>query len=458
MKDIVPGANHDLFAVDTGVAVFGADGRGFGICPLDSPLVSLGEPGGWKYTTNSVTKRATVFVNLFNNQWTTNFRFWNEGTWTSRIRIWMFDRYDPWTSLIKPSLEARFPLQAAVADGPAGMLPLSASGVAVSTNAVIKSDAAGVAWASGGSVLVTAFGANPDGAGTLLRLWETAGQSGPSHRELAVRNEGQSRTASGPARTAKRRSDFDLGGRVDVRPSLLRTGQFPDSMNLTHEREDLRRLQQARLARLCTRVIPHGKLETPTMPNLVRNWVNFTRWGVMPAFVILLVGLASAPAQLIHSPLSASDARVKELQNLRWGMFICWSFSTFSGKEWTPGVTNLALFNPTGCDTEQWVETAKDAGMGYILFLTKHHDGFCLWDTKTTDRKVTKSPLGRDVLAELKRSCAPTRHQTRALFFRGRLDVGRLRARWEERAEPGGQKGATARAAHGIRPDRIHLV
>ena len=43
--------------------------------------------------------------------------------------------------------------------------------------------------------------------------------------------------------------------------------------------------------------------------------------------------------------------------------------------------------------------------MGYILFLTKHHDGFCLWDTQTTDRKVTQAPLGRDVLAELKKSC-----------------------------------------------------
>lgn len=43
--------------------------------------------------------------------------------------------------------------------------------------------------------------------------------------------------------------------------------------------------------------------------------------------------------------------------------------------------------------------------MGYILFLTKHHDGFCLWDTKTTDRKVTKSPLGRDVLAAVRKSC-----------------------------------------------------
>lgn len=97
--------------------------------------------------------------------------------------------------------------------------------------------------------------------------------------------------------------------------------------------------------------------------------------------------------------------RAEELKNLRWGMFICWSFGTFSGKEWTPGVTNVAYFKATECDTDQWAKTAKEAGMGYILFLAKHHDGFCLWDTKTTDRKVTKAPLGRDVLAELKKSC-----------------------------------------------------
>ncbi len=95
----------------------------------------------------------------------------------------------------------------------------------------------------------------------------------------------------------------------------------------------------------------------------------------------------------------------EELKSLRWGMFICWSFSTFSGQEWTPGVKDVAFFKATGCDTDQWARTAREAGMGYILFLTKHHDGFCLWDTKTTDRKVTKAPLGRDVLAELRQSC-----------------------------------------------------
>lgn len=113
---------------------------------------------------------------------------------------------------------------------------------------------------------------------------------------------------------------------------------------------------------------------------------------------------------LAASWLSAAEPvdlakRAEELKNLRWGMFICWSFSTFSGREWTPGVTDVAFFKATGVDTDQWAQTAQEAGMGYILFLAKHHDGFCLWDTRTTDRKVTKAPLGRDVLAELRRSC-----------------------------------------------------
>ena len=86
--------------------------------------------------------------------------------------------------------------------------------------------------------------------------------------------------------------------------------------------------------------------------------------------------------------------RAEELKNLKWGMFICWSFSTFSGHEWTPGVKDIALFSAKSVDTDQWARTAKEAGMGYILFLTKHHDGFCLWDTKTTDRKVTTGRAG----------------------------------------------------------------
>jgi alpha-L-fucosidase len=123
--------------------------------------------------------------------------------------------------------------------------------------------------------------------------------------------------------------------------------------------------------------------------------------------------------------------RAEELKNLKWGMFICWSFSTFSGQEWTPGVTNLGYFKASGCDTEQWVKTAKEAEMGYILFLTKHHDGFCLWDTKTTNRKVTKSPLGRDVLRELRTAC--DKHGIKlALYF--------SEGEWDWPNKPDGQR------------------
>lgn len=98
--------------------------------------------------------------------------------------------------------------------------------------------------------------------------------------------------------------------------------------------------------------------------------------------------------------------RAEQIKELKFGMFICWSFSTFSGNEWTPTLDKDATyFKAKGCDTDQWCKVAKDAGMNYILFLTKHHDGFCLWDTKTTVKKVTNSPLGINVLTQLRKSC-----------------------------------------------------
>jgi len=104
--------------------------------------------------------------------------------------------------------------------------------------------------------------------------------------------------------------------------------------------------------------------------------------------------------------LIPDSIRAKQIADLKYGMFICWSFSTFYGQEWTPTLDKDAkYFKAKGCDTDQWCKTAKDAGMSYILFLSKHHDGFCLWDTETTDKKVTNSELGIDVLAKLRKSC-----------------------------------------------------
>ncbi len=162
VRDIAPGANHDLFGINTGVAMFDALGRGVGFCALDNPLISLDRPGCWKYSQDFVPEKAAAYVNLFNNQWTTNFRLWNSGTWTSRVRLWAFDHYNPDTALATPSIEARWPLLSATADGAPGPLPATQEGLRLSRK----------------GLLVTAFGANPDGEGTVLRIWELAGRSG----------------------------------------------------------------------------------------------------------------------------------------------------------------------------------------------------------------------------------------------------------------------------------------
>ncbi len=119
----------------------------------------------------------------------------------------------------------------------------------------------------------------------------------------------------------------------------------------------------------------------------------------------LLIGCSGKPEADYRIKIN-DHLRAEQIRDLKFGMFICWSFSTFSGMEWTSTLDkDASYFRATEVDTDQWARVAKEAGMNYILFLTKHHDGFCLWDTQTTDKKVTNSPLGIDVLAKLRESC-----------------------------------------------------
>ncbi len=167
-KDLQPGSNSRVFCLDGGISITGQDGSGVGLCSADAPLISLGEPGLWHYDRNFKTPEPTVLLNLFNNVWSTNFAQWSSGTWSTHVRLWPVRHGDTAGELIVPSWDTRAPLLAATADGSPGSLPPTVAGLALSRP----------------GVLITAFGPNPDGAGTLLRIWDQSGQGGRCRVEL----------------------------------------------------------------------------------------------------------------------------------------------------------------------------------------------------------------------------------------------------------------------------------
>lgn len=90
----------------------------------------------------------------------------------------------------------------------------------------------------------------------------------------------------------------------------------------------------------------------------------------------------------------------QEFINLRFGMFIHFNIPTFMSDDWADPDASPSIFNPQKLDCNQWAKTAKEANMTYGCLTTKHHSGFCIWDTKTTDYNVMNSPLKRDVVKE----------------------------------------------------------
>ena len=94
------------------------------------------------------------------------------------------------------------------------------------------------------------------------------------------------------------------------------------------------------------------------------------------------------------------DALQRRFVDLRFGMFIHFNMPTFVNEDWPDPDASPELFNPGKLDCRQWAKAAKSAGMTYGCLTTKHHSGFCIWDTKTTDYSVMSSPLKRDVVKE----------------------------------------------------------
>ena len=89
----------------------------------------------------------------------------------------------------------------------------------------------------------------------------------------------------------------------------------------------------------------------------------------------------------------------------KYGMFIHFGINTFHNEEWTDGSKPASSYKPTTIDARQWVETAKKAGMKYIILVTKHHEGFCLWDSKYTEYDVANSGNPINVVEEVAKEC-----------------------------------------------------
>lgn len=99
----------------------------------------------------------------------------------------------------------------------------------------------------------------------------------------------------------------------------------------------------------------------------------------------------------------------------RFGMFVHWGIYAVAGwheqHQWrgrvprTEYVKLAGQWNPVKFDPDQWLDLAESAGMRYVCLTTKHHDGFCLWDTKLTDFNTMNTPYGRDIVGMLAEAC-----------------------------------------------------
>lgn len=147
---------------------------------------------------------------------------------------------------------------------------------------------------------------------------------------------------------------------------------------------------------------------------LTNRYPSFVRPAHWLVAVCLMAGLLPAVATDAERGVQRlSRERLAEFRKLQYGMFIHYGMPTFAGEilDGNAGKTNtyqsvpLEQYRPTKLDVDQWIRTAKNAGMRYAILTTKHHHGFCLWPSKHTSYHVGNSPVKTDIVGEFVAAC-----------------------------------------------------
>jgi alpha-L-fucosidase len=143
-------------------------------------------------------------------------------------------------------------------------------------------------------------------------------------------------------------------------------------------------------------------------------------WSDRRSFLRLMLAastLSGAPS--LGWALGSEEERTNWYRSAKFGMFIHWGPYSLASVEasWpimkpaAGGITEAEYrelpkrFNPTKFDPYAFVDLARTAGQKYMVFTTKHHDGFCMFDTSYTDYKITHTPYGKDIVKQLADAC-----------------------------------------------------
>ena len=149
---------------------------------------------------------------------------------------------------------------------------------------------------------------------------------------------------------------------------------------------------------------------------------------VLVLLIFLILNLSSSGQQtktknFLSETKAQKEQRMKWWEDARFGLFIHWGLYSVPAGEWKGDTSHaewirttaqipiheyeqfVQQFDPEKFNAEEWVKLAKAAGMKYIVITSKHHDGFCMFDTKQTDFDIMSTPFHRDVMKELAAAC-----------------------------------------------------